>query len=268
MTTETNQRSTNGSTSSSPARLQEAAGGIVDSAGQAAQSQASVAMNRAGETLEQVAQAIRDTGNQMRQDRPEIAGFAETGAQRVDQLSMYLRQHDARDIIDDAERFARRQPALVLGGGLALGLLVGRLLRSGAEPMGSGQGGSAQAWQSGSGNGSRTGWMGGGTTGMSSTAGTGYGSSYGTDYAADYGSTGSGSVRSANSTARSSGTPDTGLGGAGTADELGYTDAMADDTTSGSSVTSSTGSSRSRGTSAGTSTSGTTARRKSTSSGG
>ena len=237
MTTDTTQRSTNGSSSSSssPARLQEAASGVADSAGQAAQTQASMAMDRAGEALEQVAQAIRDTGDQLRQERPEIAGLADTGAQRIDQLSMYLRQHDARALIDDAEQFARRQPAIVIGGGLALGLLVGRLLRSGAEPMT----GSGQGWQSGyTGSGrSATAWTGTGTAGDSSTAGTGYGTSYGTDYGTRYGQTAgttgkstggvgqTGSVRSATGTSRGTGVSESDLGSTSPADELAYTDA-------------------------------------------
>ena len=217
MTTDTTQRSTNGSSSSSssPARLQEAASGVADSAGQAAQTQASMAMDRAGEALEQVAQAIRDTGDQLRQERPEIAGIADTGAQRIDQLSMYLRQHDARALIDDAEQFARRQPAIVIGGGLALGLLVGRLLRSGAEPMT----GSGQGWQSGyTGSGrSATGWTGTGTAGDSSTAGTTGKSTGGVGQ--------TGSVRSATGTSRGTGVSESDLGSTSPADELAYTDA-------------------------------------------
>jgi ElaB/YqjD/DUF883 family membrane-anchored ribosome-binding protein len=259
MTTDMTQRSTDGSSSSSsaPARLQEAAGGIADSAGQAAQSQASVAMNRAGEALEQVAQAIRDTSNQLRQERPEIAGVAETGAQQIDQLSMYLRQHDAHALIDDAERFARRQPAIVIGGGLALGLIVGRLLRSGAEPMTKG----GQSWQSGTNGSGRsaTAWT-GGSAGSSSTAGTGYGTSYGTDYGTGYASTAgtsgssmsgagqTGSIASANSTARGSGVSETDLGATNPADELAYTDASAGDT-AGSSTSSGRGSRRKTSTS-------------------
>ena len=268
MTTDTSQRSTNGSSSSSPARLGEAASGIADSAGQAAQTQASVAMNRAGETLEQVAQAIRDTGNQLRQERPEFAGIAETGAQRIDDLSMYLRQHDARDILDDAERFARRQPALVLGGGLVVGLVVGRLLRSGAEP----QIGEGRRWQGG--DGPRTAWTGSGTSrawaGTSSTPGSGYGSSYGTDYGSGYagaatgGAAGTtGSARNASSaTRRGSAT----RGTAGTADDRAYTDPVADQTGMGA-TGSTSGSRRSTSTTSGTGASSETNRRKTGSSG-
>lgn len=188
MTTDATQRSTSPSTTSSPARLQEAASDIADSAGQAAQNQASVAMQRTGETLQQVAEAIRDTGNQLRGDRPEIAGVADTAAQRIDQLASYVREHDARDLIDEAERFARRQPAVVIGGGLALGLIVGRLLRSGAEPMDTGNGwhsGMSTSRWTGDATGPRTRWSGSGSAGSSSTAGTGYGTSYGSDEAGD-----------------------------------------------------------------------------------
>jgi len=185
MTTDTMQRSATGSTTSSPARLQEAASDIAESAGQAAQTQASAAMQRAGDTLEQVATAVRDTGNQLRGDQPQIAGIADTAAQRIDQLATYIRERDAAAMIDDAERFARRQPAIVIGGGLALGLIVGRLLRSGAEPMDAGAGwrsgtaGRSSAWNGNGGSGSRTGWTGTGRAGSSSTPGTGYGTSFG-----------------------------------------------------------------------------------------
>ena len=136
MTTTTNEPGTD----SNPVRLQEAAGSVADSAGQAAEKQASRAMIQASESLDQVAQALRDTGNQMRQDRPELANLADTGAERIDQLSSYVREHDVRGVIDDAEQVARRQPAVLIAGGLALGLILGRVLRSGAEPMGQSMG--------------------------------------------------------------------------------------------------------------------------------
>ena len=122
--------------------------------------------------------------------------------------------------------------------------------------------GSGQRWQSGSNGSGRstTAWT-GGTAGSSSTAGTGYGTSYGSDYGTGYadtaGTTGSrmagagqaGSVRSANSTARRSGVSESDLGATTPADELAYTDATADDATTGSSTSS--GRSRRKTTSSG-----------------
>jgi ElaB/YqjD/DUF883 family membrane-anchored ribosome-binding protein len=176
MTSETMQ-STDGTTSSGsqgPERLQQAASGIIDQAGRTAETQASRTMDRAGDALQEVARVVRDSGNQLREQRPEIAGLADTAAERVEQVSSYLREHDAREIMTEAERFARRQPALVVGGGLALGLLIGRVLRSGSE-----QGSMGQSSQFASGHG-QSGWYGG--TSGSGTPGNGYGTGYGTSY--------------------------------------------------------------------------------------
>ena len=201
------------STSQSPERLTQAASGVLDQAGRTAETQASRTMDKAGEALDQVARAVRDSGNQLREQRPEIAGIADTAAEKVEQVSAYLREHDAREVFSEAERFARRQPALVVGGGLALGLVIGRLLRSGAEPQ-QGQGG--QGYDRGQGG--MRGYLGGGSadaTGQSgwyggtnggSTPGNGYGTGYGTAY-------------------------DAGTGGLGdTADNLAATDATAGST--------------------------------------
>jgi ElaB/YqjD/DUF883 family membrane-anchored ribosome-binding protein len=191
MTTET-VGSTNGTSTSgqSPERLQQAAGDIAEKAGRTAERQASMTMNRVGDTLDDVARAVRDSGGQLREQRPEIANVADTAAQRVEGVASYLREHDAREVIDQAEQFARRQPALVIGAGLLLGLAAGRLLRSGAEPMSSGTG--SAGWTGSTGYGGTTGYSGStGYTGSSSTAsgvttpGSGYGTGYGASYDTD-----------------------------------------------------------------------------------
>jgi hypothetical protein len=89
-------------------------------------------MHKASDTLQQVAEAVRGAGDGMREQQPGIAGAVDTTAQRLEQVSSYLREHDAREVFETVQREARRQPALVVGGGLALGLLVGRFLRSGS----------------------------------------------------------------------------------------------------------------------------------------
>jgi ElaB/YqjD/DUF883 family membrane-anchored ribosome-binding protein len=132
---DTSQTTTGRGTQPEGDRLQQAASGLADQASRTAEAQASNVMTKAGETLEQVARTIRDAGEGIRQERPEIAGIADQTAQRVQDASMYLREHDAREVIDSAQEYARRQPAVVVAGGLALGLLVGRFLRSGTPPQ-------------------------------------------------------------------------------------------------------------------------------------
>ncbi|MEA2519651.1 MAG: hypothetical protein QOF49_1731 [Chloroflexota bacterium] len=181
MPTETMDGTANGTSMSSgqgPERLQDAASGILDQAGRTATTQASRTMARAGDTLKEVARAVRETGGQMRESRPEIAGVTDTVAERVEQLSSYLREHDAQEVLSEAERLARRQPALVVGGGLVVGLLIGRLLRSGAEPAG-GQGSTygSTTWTP--------------QSSLASRPGSGYGTGYGGSYGQGTGSTGS-----------------------------------------------------------------------------
>jgi ElaB/YqjD/DUF883 family membrane-anchored ribosome-binding protein len=114
-------------------RLQAAATGLAEQAGRTVEAQASTLMSKAGESLEQVARAIRDAGSNLREERPEFATYADTAAQRVETAASYLREHDAREVIDTTQDYARRQPAVVAAGALAVGLLVGRFLRSGSS---------------------------------------------------------------------------------------------------------------------------------------
>jgi hypothetical protein len=129
--------------------LQSAAAGLIDQAARTAEAQASTTMTRAGETLSTVAAAIRDAGAGLRQDQPDIAGFVDTAAERVESAGAYLREHGAGEAIDNMQQMARRQPALVIGGGIAAGLILGRILRGGASAVQSERG--ASNWNQGAG---------------------------------------------------------------------------------------------------------------------
>jgi hypothetical protein len=56
--------------------------------------------------------------------------LTETLAQQVEQVANYLRNKDARAMRTDLENLARRQPALMLGGALLLGLMGARFIKS------------------------------------------------------------------------------------------------------------------------------------------
>ena len=78
-----------------------------------------------------VADALRRTTEHLRsEDQQRIAGLTETVARQVDQVANYLRNKDASAMRQDLENLARRQPALVLGGALLLGLVGARFLKS------------------------------------------------------------------------------------------------------------------------------------------
>jgi ElaB/YqjD/DUF883 family membrane-anchored ribosome-binding protein len=166
-------------------RIKEAAGGVASEAGRAAETRASETMTKLGDTLEQVAQAVRDAGSGMREQQPQVANVADTAASQVEKASQYLRQHDAREALEAAQDFARRQPLVVAGGGLALGLVVGRLLKTAGSAGGTssrGFSGGYGAYGSGYDRYSGESYA-GGTYGGSSFGGSTVAGSTGTDYA-------------------------------------------------------------------------------------
>jgi hypothetical protein len=87
--------------------------------------------NQIADQFGTVAQALRRTGESLRsEDQQRIAGLTETVARQVDQLANYLRTKDAQAMRQDLENLARRQPKLILGGALLLGLIGARFLKS------------------------------------------------------------------------------------------------------------------------------------------
>ena len=52
-------------------------------------------------------------------------------ANRVERFGSYLEQRNPREMVTDIERSARSHPAYFVAGSFAVGLLLGRFLRSG-----------------------------------------------------------------------------------------------------------------------------------------
>lgn len=118
---------------------------IVEQAQQTAETQISVKKDEAASALHSVAEAIRDGGQRMRQDQPQIASFAEQAARKVDEASSYIEQHDVRDFVGQVESFARREPVLFLGGAFAIGFMAARFLKASSPTSHDGRGGSANS---------------------------------------------------------------------------------------------------------------------------
>ena len=79
-----------------------------------------------------VAQALRQASDQLR-DQSQAATAPEyvaSAATQVERLSNYLRSTNTKEIVHGVEEFARRQPALFVGGTFVLGLFATRFLKS------------------------------------------------------------------------------------------------------------------------------------------
>lgn len=103
----------------------------MNQASHQAKSTVSDQKEQAASQLHGVAQALRQTSDELReQDQGMFASFSNQAADQADRLSGYLQERDMGDLVRDAEDFARRQPELFIGGAFTLGLLAARFLKS------------------------------------------------------------------------------------------------------------------------------------------
>jgi methyl-accepting chemotaxis protein len=91
----------------------------------------STSRNETADRIRGIASAFRRTSDSLRsENQNRVANLTDTLAEQVERLSSYLREHDLKDVRDDAENLARRQPAVAIGAALALGMLGARFLKS------------------------------------------------------------------------------------------------------------------------------------------
>jgi hypothetical protein len=107
---------------------------MASQAQQQAKSMLSTRKDQTTEQLDHLAQAFRQTGEQLRdQDGETVAAYTERMASQIDRLANYLDDKSIDEILDDTENFARRQPELFLGAAFAVGLLAARFLKSSSQ---------------------------------------------------------------------------------------------------------------------------------------
>jgi len=121
-------------------KAESTASTVAEQAKQTAEVQLSSQKEQAASTLHTLAQTIRDGGQRMRDEQPQIASLADQAAGKVEQASSYIRDHEVRDFVREAENFARREPLIFLGGAFALGFLAARFLKA-SSPGGNGRNG-------------------------------------------------------------------------------------------------------------------------------
>jgi hypothetical protein len=113
---------------------QQVASTLADQVREQASTRLEGQKDRATHSLENVAQAFRQTGQQLREkDQAAVADYTDKAAEQMERLVGYLQGQDIDQLVGDVENFARRQPALFIGGALALGILAARFLKSSSQ---------------------------------------------------------------------------------------------------------------------------------------
>jgi hypothetical protein len=112
-------------------QAQEKVSGLADRAQSTAREQVDQRSTQAGEQVTSLASDLRSVGEQLRsQDNTNSAKVAEQVAERAERAGGYLTESDADRILGDIEDLGRRQPLLVLAGGVVLGLAAARFLKA------------------------------------------------------------------------------------------------------------------------------------------
>lgn len=174
---------------------------IAEQAQETATSQLSSQKERAASTLSTLAGTLRESGQNLRQDQPQIASLTDQAAERVEGISEYIREHDVRELVGEIESFARREPAIFLGAAFAVGFLAARFLKASSAGSSGNQGGRGQTgFATGSGAYEGYRWnpdtgFGSGSNGQADTTTTRFGGSSETGF--DTGATGYGDVGTA-----------------------------------------------------------------------
>lgn len=103
---------------------------LLDQLAQVAQQHLSERARKPVTDAGKLSKALRLTSEQLEGNL--AAPLLETAADGLDH-AVELFDHDARELVDAMQRFARTQPAMFYGGALVLGLGAGRFLKSSAR---------------------------------------------------------------------------------------------------------------------------------------
>ncbi len=104
---------------------------LVDRAGERARSGIENTKHKAARELDSVANALRGCGGELgTQEDSMLAPYVERVADQVGRVANLLETRTVDDMAHDVESFARRNPALFLGGCFAVGMLAARFLKS------------------------------------------------------------------------------------------------------------------------------------------
>ena len=80
-----------------------------------------------------VASAVRQTTYEIGTENQTVARYGERIAEQLEGISSYLNEKGVEDVLTDLQDFARRKPAVFLGGAFMLGMVVGRFVRSSGD---------------------------------------------------------------------------------------------------------------------------------------
>lgn len=122
-----------GNGSASGANGDTTAAGFIGGIKQNVTSRVDEQKNRAADGLGGIANVIRNAGNELRTENEALASYVDMASDQLRRFADQIREKGVADMLDDVHGFARRRPALFIGGAFLVGLGIARFLKSSAE---------------------------------------------------------------------------------------------------------------------------------------
>lgn len=109
------------------------AAGVLSGIQQKVTSRVDEQKNRAADGLGGIANVIRNAGSELRTENEALASYVEMASDQLKNFADTIRQRGVADMLDDVHAFARRRPALFVGGAFLVGLGIARFLKASSE---------------------------------------------------------------------------------------------------------------------------------------
>ena len=109
------------------------ASGVLGGMKQRVTSRVDEQKNRAADGLGGIADVFRTAGNELRNENETLASYVDMASDQMRRFADQIRQKGVADMLDDVHVFARRRPALFIGGAFLIGLGIARFLKSSAD---------------------------------------------------------------------------------------------------------------------------------------
>jgi hypothetical protein len=109
---------------------ENASSGLLGGIQQRVTSRVDEQKNRAADGIGGIADVIRNAGNELRTENEALASYVDAASDQMRRFADQIRERGVGDMMDDVSRFARRRPALFIGGAFLVGIGIARFLKS------------------------------------------------------------------------------------------------------------------------------------------
>jgi hypothetical protein len=89
--------------------------------------------NRAADGLGGIADVFRTASNELRNENETLASYVDMAGDQMRRFADQIRQKGVADMLDDVQAFARRRPALFIGGAFLIGIGIARFLKASSD---------------------------------------------------------------------------------------------------------------------------------------